>query len=620
MTKVAEQFIDQDLLNSIVRKTESGIDSSIGELTDVNLDGIQDQNVLIWQSSSQSFIAGASSGGGTSSTILPSIASLRNSTVSGLIEVSSYYGDGRGGGGIFQPDLTDSSSPDNGGSIIVRSDGVRMKRVNLNLREIDVLEWGVSDSLEDNTSRYNAIINNCPDGSVIRWTKGVQPFKGHFNSIGKAFKLIGNNAQLQNVINNQSIISMVGSAALHTTASGGAIYGANGINLNSTAGLSPEDIFYIQDRSTSGDGTYPNIELLKIYSVTPSGVDVRDMFRSNQGVGIINIYKLQPIMNPKIIGFEVLPTNTHNTNVISIWYADQPEISECTTIQTAGRAIDFRYCYGLRAFNNKCLGAISFGSGEGYGIAISFCRNFSIHNTYGRSLRHCVDCEASYCGEIRNTTHEGNQNPSSNSSLTVVTPIHNSYGGNILIDGAYGYGVFGPAVQISGQGVSNPISAIIRDMTIKNVNFRSTEVITGTVIGVYMQTSYANLTIENVQVEVPPGTQTLNSASSCCVRIGGQCHGFSLIQGLKSTRLMCGIFASVDGTIPSGMPSVGLLSIKDVFVGACNSVVWCRGVKHLETYTLTSNSVNSSVRNITTPHNGITTTTNVTGGSSAVIT
>lgn len=63
--------------------------------------------------------------------VVGAIADLRSraATVSERVFVASYYGDGGDGGGFFRADLTDTTSVDNGGTILVSSSGVRWKRV-----------------------------------------------------------------------------------------------------------------------------------------------------------------------------------------------------------------------------------------------------------------------------------------------------------------------------------------------------------------------------------------------------------------------------------------------------------------------------------------------------------
>lgn len=88
--------------------------------------------------------------------VVNSIAELRTllKTKNPSAFVLSYYGDGKAGGGPFQLDPNDSTSTDNGGTIIVASDGGRWKRVNQSV--VNVQDFGARG---DNTGDdYAAIV------------------------------------------------------------------------------------------------------------------------------------------------------------------------------------------------------------------------------------------------------------------------------------------------------------------------------------------------------------------------------------------------------------------------------------------------------------------------------
>ncbi len=60
-----------------------------------------------------------------------------------LIIVKSYHYNGSTGGGIFIADMTDKTTPDNGGTVIVTTDGNRWKRVNNN--NLSLYDFGYSE-------------------------------------------------------------------------------------------------------------------------------------------------------------------------------------------------------------------------------------------------------------------------------------------------------------------------------------------------------------------------------------------------------------------------------------------------------------------------------------------
>lgn len=88
------------------------------------------------------------------------IAALRNIDVTKFtrVNVCGYYSSGDDGGGIFFPDLTDTTSLDNGGSIIVASDATRWKVGNA--RSMSVKQWGCRwNGTSDDTPRAQVAID-----------------------------------------------------------------------------------------------------------------------------------------------------------------------------------------------------------------------------------------------------------------------------------------------------------------------------------------------------------------------------------------------------------------------------------------------------------------------------
>lgn len=80
-------------------------------------------------------------------------------STSGHIRVLGYYSPGDGGGGVFRWDSTDTSTPDNGGTIIAPTTGLpgRWKRVYDG--EVNARWFGVHPSKSDNTAELQAAIN-----------------------------------------------------------------------------------------------------------------------------------------------------------------------------------------------------------------------------------------------------------------------------------------------------------------------------------------------------------------------------------------------------------------------------------------------------------------------------
>lgn len=106
--------------------------------------------------------------------VVNSVAELRglNSTLYSSASTSNYYVDRIGGGGSYRVDYNDTSSLDNGGTVIVGNDGARWK-----LRDqgvISVRQFGAKgDGVTDDTQAFQSALNagqksiHVPDGTFL---------------------------------------------------------------------------------------------------------------------------------------------------------------------------------------------------------------------------------------------------------------------------------------------------------------------------------------------------------------------------------------------------------------------------------------------------------------------
>jgi hypothetical protein len=86
--------------------------------------------------------------------------------------VTGYYVAGDGGGGAYTYDPTDTTTADNGGTVIVASDGVRWK-LNLSGGVASAKQFGAKgDGTTDDTARIQAAINGTPDHCTLRFPAG----------------------------------------------------------------------------------------------------------------------------------------------------------------------------------------------------------------------------------------------------------------------------------------------------------------------------------------------------------------------------------------------------------------------------------------------------------------
>lgn len=108
-----------------------------------------------------------------------------------LVYVGGYYTNGDGGGGVFRYDSSDTSSSDNGGTIIVgTSSGIRLKRTIDG--PVNILAWGaIGNGTNDNVSAFRKAVTNTPN---IYIPSGVFVVGGEV-SVPAGFQISGESAK-----------------------------------------------------------------------------------------------------------------------------------------------------------------------------------------------------------------------------------------------------------------------------------------------------------------------------------------------------------------------------------------------------------------------------------------
>ncbi|NMX39356.1 hypothetical protein HBO34_15890 [Pseudomonas veronii] len=100
-------------------------------------------------------------------TVVPSIAALRllDSTVRKNAFATGYYAPGDLGGGAYYLHALDTSTPDNGGSVIVGADGGRWKLTKTD--KMNVAQFGAKNDGSDATTFINKAITALPAGGTL---------------------------------------------------------------------------------------------------------------------------------------------------------------------------------------------------------------------------------------------------------------------------------------------------------------------------------------------------------------------------------------------------------------------------------------------------------------------
>lgn len=112
---------------------------------------------------------------------------LRTDTTGVALQVKGYYTAGDGGGGIYWSDPTDVSSTDNGGTIIVASNGMRWKL--FRTTAVNVKQFGAKgDDLTDDTAAIQAAITAVGPRELY-WLRGTYRHSATLNMpVNQAWK------------------------------------------------------------------------------------------------------------------------------------------------------------------------------------------------------------------------------------------------------------------------------------------------------------------------------------------------------------------------------------------------------------------------------------------------
>lgn len=487
-----------------------------------------------------------------------------------------------------------------------------------------LITWfGASPTNLNNTAVYNVAIAVLADGQTISWPKMSGIWSGHFDATpGRSFVLDGggNSFEERPADGNVPIVRMSGSVALATTLTANTAYGDRTLSIADTSGLSADDVIYLEDGAVRpSDNVKVNQEILKIKSVDSGTiVTVYDKVRSIQSTGTKNVYLVTPISNAIIKNFVITgndplditnSSGTYSGDGARIDYAINSEIRDCVSSNLYGAGVQMRYVFDCLIKNNTVENGSDIASG-GYGLSFLVGRKLGVYNTYVRNCRNVIDFDACYDYEVVGA--EGDE-------VRYGIPIaHNRYGGGAKLDRikirkiTSAHGIFH-----ANQAIANPVDYILRDIDISNVeiSFLNNPSVSG-FYGVYLQTSIANVHVDDVSVEWASGGTPASGASA--MRVDGQIYGTHTVNNIRSTR--CGFVLWYElGASPSLSEAVHLAEISSLHLGSGNGVVYARGCKHLSSQWLTmNNSPGLGIKTVGTAQ-GVANVTNESIGLHAVI-
>ena len=161
--------------------------------------------VRIWQSSVENNATdpdGGSAAGwvdissGSSVKAVDTIAALRACLKTGRTQVQTlgYYAAADGGGSLYRLDLTDTSSSDNGGTVIVATDGGRWKMIvgaAMDIRQFGVRFDNLTSSATANSSQWASALYALPGATFCTPVFGTCYISSPLNLIGWFGRIIG---------------------------------------------------------------------------------------------------------------------------------------------------------------------------------------------------------------------------------------------------------------------------------------------------------------------------------------------------------------------------------------------------------------------------------------------
>lgn len=557
-----------------------------------------------------------------------SIADMRNATQVTEFVVLSYYGDGVGGGGRFYCDLSDGSSADNGGNIIVRSDGMRMKRAGFDPYNINVLEFGAAPSVADNSSIYNKIIAAAPNHARIYWPKVLGTWIGHFlPSAGRVFKLDGGKNNFSEVSGtNQPIVYMLGSIAGSptTTLSADAVYGDKTITVTSGTGFATGggDMIMLEDgKVRPSDSAKVNQEILMTVGRSGTTITVEDQVRSMQDNGTKNVFLITPIVGPEVHDFNINVVNPYNGSVghsnslVSVRYARRAKVTGIHVTNHYGVAVDLRYVYDWLMADCSAKDPINTTPG-GYGPSVYVGRKGRNERIEAIGCRNVGDLSACYDVDVEDIRCSRGILPM-NYGMTLA---HNRHGGAIRVKKARLFDLeFGPVIFNGNQSIASPVDYVLRDIYIDDVEFSfAANASASNKVGIYIQTSFANLQAHHIRHHGFNDASTPH-ITNAIVRVDGVCYGASALTHLYARRAGTAAFADIPAA-PAVTTGIDLLMVGPAHIDAGASYVcYTSGTKHLATQWLTATAVSSAIKIVQTD-SGIANVTNDSVGTHAALT
>lgn len=324
----------------------------------------------------------------------------------------------------------------------------------------NVMWYGVlPDSNEDQSQRVQAMFDMLPEGSHVRFPKGVYNF-GDVTLKPNTTVEYSPGVVINGV--GEFVFRAVGSlATVGYKLASVARFGDKSVTIDEAYhDIKPNDLVQLEDdtRRLAGDSKI-NIEILRVQGVNGNIITFTDELGAGKELSTtMNLRKVNAVKGLSFIGTPKLIANNPDTSKGGFYFLDYCEdvyIEGGESFNTARTVVGLIRCYNVKVgsfyFNG---GRNAEAAGAAYGLLMMFCRYVTIGTLRGWGMRHIFDNGGSYhitCDHVIEEYGLG----------SAVILAHNSYGGWVDIRKIDIYNAQGIAVMINNQGLGESDTHIV---------------------------------------------------------------------------------------------------------------------------------------------------------------
>ncbi|MBA4849499.1 glycosyl hydrolase family 28-related protein [Emticicia sp. BO119] len=317
---------------------------------------------------------------------------LRGLTITQLNGKNLLYVSDKNKEGFFQYDPTDTTSPDNVGTVIVTSSGKRLKRVyngDVNVKWFGAKGDGVTD---DTTPIQNSLNATATQDGGISLPLGTYKITSTLTYTGNNLSVKGNGSVITHTTNDTTTINVNGTTILAANVAPIAAKSLT-ISLNTVSGFAKGDVLFIQAISTDSLWSLERPDYIKGEFAEIESVDML--------TAIVTLKS--PILDSYIVGASIRKLNYKNVTIdgltikrnndmrcLSVHEMSNVIISNCNISGANERAIYVYNSYNVLISNCITNGSYYASAPTAYGLSIASCQNVNIVGGYYRAGRHGI--------------------------------------------------------------------------------------------------------------------------------------------------------------------------------------------------------------------------------------